>query len=368
MEGKRFVGIDLAKRTYEACALEEGQPRKRWNGKTDEKGRDRLVSRLETGDVVAMEAGITTFETARAIVSRRPDVRVVILNPGKLAVIYASMKKTDKEDAFKLSWLVQMFPEAYLPTVPLPSVREVEMRRLSKAQVFLKQERTRLINHLHALFVSDGLTSISKRTLATAESRRKVVTRLTMLHATLATQILSVLDEVEIQLSEISTLVKDVLEEHPEETAILLSIPGVGPMTATAFLAYIGDGSRFSSASQVSNFAGLVPRVDSSGDTTHYGHITRSGNSVVRRAAVQAAWAAIRSYAGGVFRTTFERIKERRGSSIAIVAVARRIVELMYSLLRKGELYRYVSEEDRLQKLRRYKITIMGTGGLDATT
>jgi len=368
MEGRRFVGIDLAKRTYEACALGTGDYRERWNGRTDECGRSRLAARLLAGDVVAMEAGVTTFETARTIVTLRPDVRVVILNPGKLAVIYASMKKTDKEDAFKLAWLVQAFPEAYLPTVPLPSMEELQMRRLSKAQVFLKQERTRLINHLHALFVSDGITSMSKRLLATGKSRRMAVKRLTPLHETLASQILSVIDEVEVRLSEIGDLIKGMLEGHPDEATILLSIPGVGPMTAAAFLAYIGDGSRFANASQVSNFAGLVPRIDSSGETTRYGHITRSGNSIIRRAAVQAAWAAIRSYAGGVFRETFERIKARRGSSIAIVAIARRIVELMYSLLKSGELYRYGSEEDRLRKLRRYKIELVGTGGLDATT
>lgn len=135
-------------------------------------------------------------------------------------------------------------------------------------------------------------------------------------------------------------------------------------MTATSLLAYVGDGSRFSSASQVSNFAGLVPRVDSSGETTHYGHITRIGNSVVRRAAVHAAWAAIRSSAGEVFRITFTRIRARRGRSIAIVAVARRIVEFMYSLLQKRELCRYGSADNRLQKLRRCKRELLGTGDL----
>jgi len=152
------------------------------------------------------------------------------------------MKKTDKEDAFKLAWLVQAFPEAYLPTVPLPSIEELQMRRLSKAQVFLKQERTRLINHLHALFVSDGITTISKRLLATGKSRRMALKRLTTLHETLALQILSVIDEGEVRLSEIGDLIKGALEDHPDETTILLSIPGVGPMTAAAFLAYAGGG------------------------------------------------------------------------------------------------------------------------------
>ncbi len=71
-----------------------------------------------------MEAGTTAFPMARRIISECGEVRVVVLNPGKLAVIYASMNKTDKEDAFTLAWLVQTFPEAHLPTVALPSLRE----------------------------------------------------------------------------------------------------------------------------------------------------------------------------------------------------------------------------------------------------
>lgn len=77
-----------------------------------------------------MEAGSTAFEVARAIESV-PGVRVVVLNPGRLAVIYASMKKTDKEDALKLARLVETMPEDYLPTVTIPSVEEEEMKRHS---------------------------------------------------------------------------------------------------------------------------------------------------------------------------------------------------------------------------------------------
>lgn len=127
-------------------------------GTTGERGRD------------ANGSGVTTLETARSITADRPDVRVVILNPGKPAVIYASMKQTDKEDGHKPAWPVRTFPDAYLPTVPPPSVKEAEMRRRSKAEVFPNQEQTRLMNHLRALFVSDGTPSFSTRILATAES------------------------------------------------------------------------------------------------------------------------------------------------------------------------------------------------------
>lgn len=71
---------------------------------------------------------------------------MVVLNPGKLAIIYTSTKKTDKENALKIARLLETMPEEYLPLVPLPSEAEEEMRRLASSQMFLNKERTRLIN------------------------------------------------------------------------------------------------------------------------------------------------------------------------------------------------------------------------------
>ena len=361
MEGNRFIGIDLGRKTYEACAICHSGAMERWNGKTDGGGRERLAQRLRSGDVVALEAGSTTFAVARALAAVA-GVRTVVLNPRKLAIIYASMKKTDKEDALKLARLVETMREEYLPIVPVPSVDEEEMRRLSGGQVFLKHERTRLINRLHALFVGAGLTTVVKKGLARDASRRLMVERLSGVYGQLAMQLVEILAEVEQQITELNGAIRAALSERRENAALLLSIPGVGPVTAAAFLGYVGDGSRFATASQVSYYIGMVPRIDSSGETSRLGHITKSGNATVRRAMVQAAWAAIRSRTGKQLREVFERIAERRGTGIAIVAVARRILELMYTLVTRREYYRDSSLSDRLQKLRRYKIALEGTG------
>ena len=67
MEGERFVGIDLGKRTYEACAIVRDGSLERWHGKTDGAGRERLAARLRKGDVVGVEAGSTAFHIARGL-------------------------------------------------------------------------------------------------------------------------------------------------------------------------------------------------------------------------------------------------------------------------------------------------------------
>jgi transposase len=355
MEGNRFVGIDLGKRTYEACAISRSVPNERWNGKTDSEGRKRLATRLRYGDVVGVEAGSTAFHIARTLQIVN-GVRVLVLNPGKLAVIYASMKKTDKEDALKIARLLETMREEYLPVVPLPSEAEEDMRRLAGSQVFLKKERTRLINRLHALFVTSGNTTVTKKDLARDACRRSTVEILFGVHAKLAWQLVAILAEVEQQISELDRLVRTALTDQREQAALLMSIPGVGPVATATFLGYVGDGSRFETASQVSYYAGLVPRIDVSCDTCHFGHITKSGNPAIRRAMIQAAWTAIRSPSGGQFKDVFERIAATRGRGIAIVAVGRRMLELMYTRISRGEYYKYSSPEERQRKLRYYKV------------
>jgi transposase len=77
--------------------------------------------------------------------------------------------------------------------------------------------------------------------------------------------------------------------------------------------AYIGDGSRFASAVQVSNYLGLVPRVDISGTLMRYGGITKQGNDYLRALLVQAAWALIRSKKGGALKERYEYMTKKKG-------------------------------------------------------
>ena len=120
-----------------------------------------------------------------------------------------------------------------------------------------------------------------------------------------------------------------------EEIERLQSIPGVGPKVSFAFVAHVAA-ERFENAGQVSNYLGLVPRVYMSGETVRYGHITKRGNGYVRALLVQAAL---------VWSKQDEKLKERynymtqeksKSKKTAIVAVAWRLAEEMYTLLRYG--------------------------------
>ena len=116
----------------------------------------------------------------------------------------------------------------------------------------------------------------------------------------------------------------------------LQSVPGVGPMVALTFRAFVDDVTRFGSAGQVSAAIGLVPREDSSAERRHRGHITKAGPRELRSLLVQAAWACWRSHAQWELRAWVERLAGRRGRRIAVVALARRLSRILFALWRDG--------------------------------
>jgi transposase len=121
--------------------------------------------------------------------------------------------------------------------------------------------------------------------------------------------------------------------------ARLRSVPGVGPVVALTFRAFVDEVGRFRSAAQVSAAIGLVPREDSSAERRHRGHITKAGSSELRNLLVQAAWSCWRSKASGTLRTWVERLAGRRGRRIAVVALARRLSRILYAIWRDQSVF-----------------------------
>jgi transposase len=175
---RRYAGIDSGKRTYTMAEIGLDGKVRFTNGKTDAAGRQGLYEKLEAGDKVSLEAGNLAFLTAREM-KEVAGCEVVVLNAGKLALIYGSMKKTDKEDSLKLARLIEMMRDEQLPIVPLPTEQELRRRVLIAGYRRAKRCRTQMINLLHGLFVHQGITTIVKKDLATKEKREAAVKELT---------------------------------------------------------------------------------------------------------------------------------------------------------------------------------------------
>ena len=118
-------------------------------------------------------------------------------------------------------------------------------------------------------------------------------------------------------------------------------MPGVGPITAVAFVAALDDVARFDNAHQVQAYLGLVPSEYSSGERQLRGRITKRGNSRVRWLLVEAGWRVLRSADPGAaaLRAWGERIALRRGKRIAVVALARRLAGILYAVWRDDTTY-----------------------------
>jgi len=357
MEGKkkavtRYVGIDLGKRTYEAAFVEKGAVKKS-NGKTYAEGRQALYKKLKSSDKVAVEACAMAFIMAKEM-ETSVGCRVYVLNPHHLAVIYASMKKTDKEDSLKLAHMLEDFQEERLPVVPVPSDQEMQRRKILAGYRRGQQSRTREINRLHGLFLAQGITTMKRSDLRTEKQRKAAVEALSGLELEEAEYLLACL---ELHEKRISALEKQMEAESAGDEVIqrLQSVPGVGPMVSFAFVSHVAA-ERFENSGQLSNYLGLVPRVYMSGDTVRYGQITKRGNSYVRSLLVQAAWAMIRSKSGGKLKERYEYMTVEKSISKkkAIVAIARRIAELLYTMMRDGTRHEsrpFIREKKAIEEL-----------------
>jgi transposase len=172
-------------------------------------------------------------------------------------------------------------------------------------------------------------------------------------------QLGNLLDELEQKEKQIA-LVTEYLDGYLDKQAggrLLMSIPGVGPRTAEAVLAFTDDVERFASSKEYCGYFGVTPKLDESGDSRRLGHISKKGPSVVRWVLVESSWKVIR-YSPAI-REFYERVRagQKGRKKIAIVAVARKLLSIMRAMLLTGAMFdeNFVSslEYGRIEKLRK---------------
>jgi len=134
-------------------------------------------------------------------------------------------------------------------------------------------------------------------------------------------------------IAELSQAIEQEVEKCPEARR-LMTHPGVGPLTALAFVLILGTPERFRSGKAIASYLGLVPSEESSGDRRRLGHITKQGNSLLRFLLVEAAQVTVRG--DPEWRGKFFHLALRRGRKIAKVAMARRLAVRLYWMWRKG--------------------------------
>jgi transposase len=145
--------------------------------------------------------------------------------------------------------------------------------------------------------------------------------------------LLELLDRLSPTIAELSQVIEQEAEKCPAAQR-LRTHPGVGSLTALAFVLIIGSAERFQCGKQIASYLGLVPLEESSGNRRRLGHITKQGNALLRFLLVEAAQVTVRSIPE--WRNKYFHLAMRRGRKIAKVAMARRLAVQMFWMLRKG--------------------------------
>jgi transposase len=162
---------------------------------------------------------------------------------------------------------------------------------------------------------------------------------------------LNMIDSITKQIEEIDAMISDQIFSRNEDMRIALSMPGMGFVSASTILAEIGDFRDFSSPNKLAAYCGLVPSVYQSAGKLINGHITKHGSPHIRSMIIEVAHAIIRTKWNSKLKKFFLRIKARRGAKIGVVALARKVLCILYHLLISQETY----QDDLLGKPRSNK-------------
>lgn len=335
----KFVGVDLHKKTISVCVMVKE------NGKRKVVCRERFYCDQtevirgffeQLGDFqVAVEA-TSSYEWFLLLVETLAD-RCVLTHPKKLRVIAESKNKSDRVDAQVLAefLLLDMLPEAWRPT---PRVRQhrvlVRHRRwldgrITAVKCKLRHKLAHYNADIEGLFTEQGAEHL--RQVRMNDADRFEIRHLQAELMLYQTQ----LGEVDQKLR---AFAKTASAAEREARAVLKTFPLVGPVTIDAVLSELGDWRRFRSAKRVVSYAGLNPGFRESGGKTKHLSISKEGSRILRWVLIQTAWRLVNKLAR--WQRIFETLRRNTGSKKkAIVGVARRVLCVMFAMLRDGKRY-----------------------------
>jgi transposase len=329
------IGLDLHKRETQVCIR-------------DASGTVQLERRIPTTHAaftvllgpraparVLLEAGTESEWVAQHLEALGHEVIVADPNYAPMYSTRQRAVKTDRRDARGLAEACRL--GAYR-VVHRASTRQRQVRAELAVRDSLVRSRTRYINLLRAQLRQHGLRLPSGE----AEQVLPRLARVALpppLAATVA-PLVALLAPLQQELAAADVRVAALAASDPA-VRHLDQVPGIGPVTAAAFVATLDDVTRFQSAHQVEAYLGLVPRERSSGERQHRGTITKHGSTRVRWLLVEAAWRLRRSRhpAHAPLQAWAARIEARRGKRVAVVALARRLAGILYALWRDGSSY-----------------------------
>jgi transposase len=325
----RFLGLDVHRQSITVAGVDKEQqivlrPRRvalcefaNW-----------AHANLTPTDAVVLEATSTAwtlYDQLQPLVAS-----VTVAHPGKVQGIATSRVKTDPRDALHLARLLAagLIPAVW---VPPPAVRE--LRALLVQRQRLRRQGTRIRHQVQGLLQAHNLAAPSGAPFAQDKRLWWQSLPLSPVERLQVRQGWALLDQVDPLVGEIDAELQRLSTSTPWAAHVpwLIQLPGIGLVTAMTVLAAIGDINRFPTAKKLVGSSGLGASMHSSGDTNRTGAITKEGRRELRTVLVEAAWVAVEH--SSHWREVFQRLAARIGKRKAMVAVARKLLVVIWHVL-----------------------------------
>ena len=334
----KYIGLDLHKKSIFATVLgEDGKILSKVKiGPTTRDICYYLKSQGKRDELsVAMEASYNWPYYYRAVEEAADNI--VLAHPLKTRIIGEAKIKTDKIDSKVLAYMLKadMLPRAYVP-----SRDTMENKVLLRSRISLVRIRTQIKNKIHAIVDRNrdsywGLENITDIFGKTGKHILRNTEICPTDHKILAGY-LDLIDEVNKKIKDIESQI-DERSIKDRDIELLKTIPGIGTFTAFLVKSEIDDISRFASKGKLSSYAGLIPSTHGSGERLYHGRIVKQGNKFLRWALTEAAQTSIRC--SEYFRYHYSKVRSRKNANSATIAVARRMLEIIYVMLKEGREY-----------------------------
>ena len=330
------IGIDLGKTVFHLVGLDlRGgvAVRKKFSRKQLLHFTANLQVRL-----IGMEACGGSHFLGRALREQGHEVRLI---PAQYVKPYV---KTNKNDFIDAEAIAEAVARPTMRFVPIKTDDQLDLQSLHRVRERWVTRRTAVINQIRGLLLERGITLRKGRCHLEArlpEILEDATTKLSGTVRLLLAQLKMELDQLVIRLEEVDTLIKKTAQEN-EVCRRLDAIPGVGPLTATALVAAIGNGAAFRKGREFAAWVGLVPHEHSSGGKQKLLGISKRGNCYLRRLFVQGARAVLqfREKQSAGLSAWLAQLASRTHHNVVGVALANKFARMAWAVLAKGEAYR----------------------------
>lgn len=319
---------------------------------------ERYMNGLGPTDAVVIEASTGAFWCADQVEAQ--GAACYVIDPHKFRIIKDSWNKTDKQDARNLAkalWVYVVTGEFGIPTVYKPAQVVRELRKLFSQYMLLNRQIRMHKNSVQAVFLDNGielkrelrnrLFSPNRGPEALEEINISTASRLCV---QISLKLLWKIQETKEQLARSILLAGEPLKSQVE---LLISIKGITPLSALAFLADIGDVNRFKKLKKMNAYLGLVPRADDSGGKQRRGHITRESRKLTRTILAQSVTHVISS--SPFLQHFYYAHVDVKGSGRARIAIIRKLCGIMRRMLLENKQYRWIDHELYEKKLKEYE-------------